>query len=43
LIYSILNTRFRGPVARQPVCHGNRFVPHLLGGRPNVNPRVWNY
>jgi len=24
-------------------CHGNHFVPHSLGGRPYVSPRVWSW
>ena len=36
------NADFVAPLLGNQCCHGNRFLPQLLGGRPNVSPLVWS-
>jgi len=43
LIYSIINYRFSGPVARQPALPWQPLWAPLVGGRPHVSPRVWSW
>jgi len=43
LIYSIINYKFSGPVARQPALPWQPFSAPLLVGRPRVRPRAWSW